>query len=87
NHALAVKSDGSLWAWGSNTKGQLGDDTTTNHNAPVKVGDGYADVAAGESHSLGLKKDGTLWAWGYNGSGQVGDGTTVDKHIPVNIAN
>jgi hypothetical protein len=84
-HSLAVKTDGSLWAWGNNTLGQLGDGTNLSRNKPVKIMDGVFSVAAKEFHSLALKKDGSLWAWGNNEYGQLGDGTTINRYTPVKI--
>jgi alpha-tubulin suppressor-like RCC1 family protein len=88
-HSLAVKTDGTLWAWGRNDFGQLGDGTTTNKNSPIQIGTGsnWADVAGGHVFSLALKNDGTVWAWGRNESGQFGDGTTVNKSSPVQIGS
>ncbi len=88
SHTLATKSDGSLWAWGYNYHGQLGDGTTTGSNTPVQImppGSGATGVAGGGSHSLALKSDGSLWAWGLNNYGQLGDGTTTNLHTPVQI--
>lgn len=85
DHSLALKTDGTLWAWGSNNEGQLGDGTTVKKSSPVQVGTGYAAISAGGYHSLALKTDGTLWAWGNNDNGQLGNGTTVDKSSPVQI--
>ena len=86
-HSLALKSDGTVWAWGQNTYGQVGDGTTTNKRTPVQVSglNGVTAVAAGEYHSLALKSDGTVWAWGENGHGQLGDGTTTDSGAPVQV--
>ena len=79
-HSLAIKKDGSLWAWGWNRSGQIGDGTTIDKITPVKIMDNVISVAAGESHSLALKADGSLWAWGDNLYGQLGDGTvTIDS--------
>lgn len=64
-HSLAVKADGSLWAWGWNGSGQLGDGTTEDRHAPIKVMDNVTAVAAGDGFSLAVKTDGSLWAWGY----------------------
>ncbi len=76
-HTLAIKQDSSLWAWGRNNAGQLGDGTQINRNAPVRIGDGYVAVSAGMYHSLGLQADSTLWAWGLNNVGQLGTGANV----------
>ena len=82
-HSLALKSDGTVWAWGLNSSGQLGNGTTTNQSYAVQVKlvggaalTGIADIAAGANHSLARKTDGTLWAWGSNANGQLADGTT-----------
>lgn len=86
-HSLALKSDGTVWAWGWNWAGQLGDGTTTNRATPVQVSalTGMRAVGAGGDHSLGVKSDGTLWAWGRNDMNQLGDGTTVDRTTPVQV--
>jgi alpha-tubulin suppressor-like RCC1 family protein len=87
NHGLAAKDDGTVWAWGLNNWGQLGDGTTNNRTAPVQVSGlyGIVDVAAGFSHSLALRYDGTVWAWGNNNYGQVGDNTTTTRLTPVQV--
>jgi alpha-tubulin suppressor-like RCC1 family protein len=85
-HSLAVKTDGTVWAWGYNGYGQLGDNTTVNKTTPVQVGlSGVTNVAAGAFHSLAVKTDGTVWAWGYNYYGQLGNNTTVQKNAPVKV--
>lgn len=84
-HSLALKSDSTVWAWGNNSDGQLGDRETINRRIPVEVL-GLKDVIAiaGEnSNSLALKLDGTVWVWGNNSDGQLGDGTTKKKYFPV----
>jgi alpha-tubulin suppressor-like RCC1 family protein len=81
--SLLVKSDGSLWAMGDNTYGQLGNGTFNQTNRPVLiVTNGVTAVAAGWYHSLFLKTDGSLWAMGANGSGQLGDGTLNSTNRP-----
>jgi hypothetical protein len=86
-HSLAVKSDGTVWAWGYNKYGQLGDGTTTQRTTPVQVLglSGVVAVAGGGSHSLAIRSDGTVWAWGYNSYGQLGDGTTTNRPSPVQV--
>jgi YD repeat-containing protein len=84
---VAVKTDGTLWAWGYNGFGELGDGTTTQRVTPVQVGTDtrWASVAAGQWHTVAVKTDGTLWAWGNNSYGQLGDGTTTQRHAPVQV--
>jgi alpha-tubulin suppressor-like RCC1 family protein len=86
-HSLALKSDGTVWAWGSNSNGQLGDNSLTNHAVPVQVSGltNVTAIAAGVNFSLVLKGDGSVWAWGYNGSGQLGDNSTIDRWTPVQV--
>jgi len=87
-HALALMSDGSVWAWGDNAEGQLGDGTTTSRSASVRVVGltSVTAIAAGTAHSLALRADGTVWAWGKNTSGQLGDGTTAPRLIAQRVA-
>ena len=86
-HTVAIKNDNTLWAWGDNSFGQLGDSNVTSENQPYKIGadSSWDTVSCGTRHTLAIKKDGTLWAWGYNSNGQLGDGTTINKNIPVQI--
>ena len=84
-HTMAIKDDGSLWAWGYNYYGQLGDGTREDRRTPVKIMDGVAQVSAGHYHTMAIKSDGSLWAWGYNRLGQLGDGTREDRRTPVKI--
>ncbi len=76
-----MKSDGTVWAWGDNAFGNLGNGTTTNSSVPVQV-EGLANVkfiAGGRDHSLAIETNGTVWAWGWNEYGQVGDGTKTNR--------
>ena len=84
-HSFAIKTDGSLWAWGSNGMGQYGNGNYTDSRVPVHIMDGVVSVAAGCFHSLAIKSDGSLWAWGYNNYGQLGDGTTTNSTIPIKV--
>jgi alpha-tubulin suppressor-like RCC1 family protein len=79
-HSLALMADGSVWAWGSNGMGQLGNGNTTNSNRPVKVFGltSVTAVAAGSQHSLAVTSDGSVYGWGENARGQLGTGTTTD---------
>ena len=86
-YSLALKSDGTLWAWGWNGFGQLGNGTADSSKVPKPIGidADWVMISAGTYHNLALKSDGTLWAWGYNYYGQIGDGTTMDRYVPVQI--
>ena len=85
SHTVALKSNGTLWAWGNNQVGQLGDGTTTNKATPTQIGSdtNWSAVATGYEHTVGLKSDGTLWGWDLNEDGPLGDGTTADKTTPT----
>ncbi|MBY9084659.1 hypothetical protein KIH86_10500 [Paenibacillus sp. HN-1] len=87
-HNLALKSDGTVWSWGTNSSGQLGNGTTTNTTVPAAIStlSGVTAIAAGSSHSLALKSDGSVWAWGYGGSGQLGDGSLTVRTTPVAVS-
>ncbi len=86
-HSLALRKDSTVWAWGRNVNGQLGDSTTTNSSIPVKVKglSGIIAISAGGIHSLALKSDGSVYAWGGNINGQLGDSTINDKIFPVRL--
>ncbi|MCL1888191.1 MAG: InlB B-repeat-containing protein [Kiritimatiellaeota bacterium] len=88
-YTVAVKTDGTLWAWGENDDGELGDGTTDEKHIPTQIGtdDDWAIVTAGYHHTLALKTNGTLWAWGVGGSGQLGDGTETSTNIPTKIGD
>ena len=88
-HGLEARSDGTVWAWGDNRFGQLGDGTTTTRLAPVQVTGltGVTQVAGGCVHSLALRSDGTVWAWGDNSVGELGRGTvTGDEVTPAPVS-
>ena len=81
-HTVAVKTDGTLWAWGYNDFGQLGDGTMGDKSIPGQIGTAtnWQAVAAGYYHTVAVKMDGTLWTWGYNYYGQLGDGTALHSN-------
>lgn len=86
-HTVALKDDGTVWSWGDNSYGQLGDGTTDTKDKPIKVV-GLSDIkaiAAGDNSTLALKKDGTVWSWGCNQSGELGLGIKTNKHKPAKI--
>ncbi|NDD85031.1 hypothetical protein EBZ38_12270, partial [bacterium] len=86
SHTACIKTDGTLWMWGSNGSGQLGDNTATNKSSPVQTvagGTNWKQVACGSTHTACIKTDGTLWMWGYNFYGQLGDNTATNKSSPV----
>lgn len=88
NHSIALRRDGTVWTWGANGFGQLGDFATTAGIAtPIQV-DGIAGVkaiAGGGSHSCALAEDGTVWTWGDNRSGQLGTGDRTSRKTPLRV--
>ncbi|MFT8705496.1 InlB B-repeat-containing protein [Bifidobacterium aquikefiricola] len=89
-HTLALGNDGTLYAWGWNGYGQLGDGTTTNRYTPVRVntpkGVTFTSIDGGYRHSLALGSDGNTYAWGSNEYGPLGDETTTDRYTPVRVS-
>lgn len=96
DHVLALKSDKTVWAWGLNRYGQLGDGSTTDRFTPAVVTaltvdsslkvDGVNQIVASGLHSLARKNDGKLVTWGYNANGQLGDGSTTNRSTPVAVS-
>lgn len=82
---LALASDGTVWAWGANDVGQVGDGTTVDRASPLGVLSGAVGIDAGPDFSLAWTADGTLWSWGANGRGQLGDGSVLPCHTPAEI--
>ena len=87
-HSLALRADGTAWAWGRDDVGELGNGAPASSTSlPVQVAlTGIIDIAAGGYHSLAVRADGTTWAWGFNAYGQLGIGTTVDALSPVMVS-
>ncbi len=88
-HSLALKSDGTVLAWGSDARGQLGNNAALDDKptpVPVLGATNIIAISAGYFHSLALKSDGTMLAWGWSGGGQIGDGsvnTAISTPVPV----
>ena len=89
DHCVALRSDGSLWSWGSNDHGQLGLGTadTSAHPTPTRLGAAstWVAVSCGDGSTFALQSNGSLWAWGANSLGQLGLGDTADRHAPVRV--
>ena len=87
SYTVAIRLDGSLWAWGSNFQGQLGDGTFENRHTPVQIGldTNWISVLAGGLHTTAIRADGSLWTWGGNQFGQLGNGTTNGTNFPVRV--
>lgn len=82
----AIKTDGTLWTWGGNLYGELGDSTKTSRSSPIQtitLGNNWKQASCGYLHMAAVKTDGTLWAWGYNNYGGLGDSTTISRSSPV----
>ena len=86
----AASPTGTIWAWGYNVDGELGNGTNTDSNIPVQVslpsGVTMTNIAAGDGDCLALASNGTVWAWGDNSAGELGNGTNTDSDIPVKVS-
>ncbi len=87
SHALAIKANGSLWAWGKGSFGQLGVGVLEDKREPVRIGSDidWKTAAARADASFAIKTDGSLWAWGRNRYGCLGDGTEVNRPAPTRV--
>jgi len=89
--SVAVKTDGTLWSWGYNASGELGQNSQVQYSSPVQVGSATDWATAYGSHVFGLynvhsiKTDGTLWAWGHNGNGKLGTNNLTQYSSPIQI--
>jgi len=85
-HTAAIKTDGTLWVWGDNSAGQLGNNTIISRSSPVQTisgGTNWKQVYAGYGHTAAIKTDGTLWLWGFGTSGELGNNSTLSRSSPV----
>src|SRR5262249_26296470 len=89
SHSLAMTMGGAVWAWGSNSSGQLGDGTTTGKTSPALLAgiNGRMAVSACSSQRPERKSDDTVWGWGSNSSGQLGDGTKIQRTPPPHVSH
>lgn len=86
NSVTALKYDGTLWTWGNNSGGQLGDNTTTNRSSPVQEvtqSTNWIDIGGCADTSAGIKSDYSLWLWGSNSRGNLGDNSATNRSSPV----
>ena len=81
---FGIKCDNTLWAWGHNPSGDVGDGTTVSRSSPVQIPGAWC-CAKGRQSAIGKKTDGTHWSWGSNPHGQIGDGTTTPRSSPVAV--
>jgi hypothetical protein len=81
----AIKTDGTLWTWGNNDSGKLGNSSGLNVSTPITTftgGTNWKQVSAGQNHTAAIKTDGTLWTWGNNSNGQLGSNTGFSRPTP-----
>ncbi|MBC7796356.1 MAG: carboxypeptidase regulatory-like domain-containing protein [Pyrinomonadaceae bacterium] len=86
--SMALKSDGTVWVWGDNTNGAIGNGTTGGlMTAPMKADiANVVQITAGANHCVAVKSDGTVWAWGFGLNGQIGDGSFNDRNVPTRVS-
>ena len=87
DYSLGLQTNGTLWAWGSNQYGQLGNGSTTNYSSPIQIGTltTWQQVSASTYHTAAIKTDGTLWAWGLNSYGGLGNGNIINYSSPIQV--
>jgi alpha-tubulin suppressor-like RCC1 family protein len=87
HHSVAIRTDGTLWSWGRNNYGGLGNGNYLDSPVPEQIGtdNDWKMVSMGQVFVTAIRNDGSLWAWGQNNQSQVGDGTVANKNVPVHI--
>jgi alpha-tubulin suppressor-like RCC1 family protein len=87
-HSAALRQDGTLWLWGANRNGQLGQRSPATSLSPLQLGTAtWRSVAVGTRHTVAVRADSTLWAWGDNAQGQLGDGTYGARAVPGQVGS
>jgi alpha-tubulin suppressor-like RCC1 family protein len=87
-HSIGLRSNGTVYTWGCNARGQLGTNNTTSRNSPGTIVGGFTDwcqITAGYQTQMALRTNGTIWSWGYANQGVLGDNTVVSKSSPVSV--
>jgi alpha-tubulin suppressor-like RCC1 family protein len=84
---MALAAGGSIWVWGDNSSGQLGDGTVTSRPMPVQLSglSNFTALSAGDYHALALRNDNTVWVWGFGEYGQLGDNSPTFRPAPVSV--
>jgi alpha-tubulin suppressor-like RCC1 family protein len=87
SHTFSIKTDGTLWAWGSNSYGQLGDGTRVAKSSPVQIGalTSWTQVALGGGHTIAVRGNGTLWTWGNGDYGRLGHDNAISRSSPTQV--
>lgn len=88
NYRSGIQMNGSLWSWGNNDYGQLGDNTTNTRSSPVQEFTeslDWKEVSCGDQQTIAIKTNGTLWSWGQNDTGELGLGDTAQRNSPTQI--
>ncbi len=88
NHSASIKEDGTLWSWGQNNSGELGDASNLSKVVATQesTASSWKSVSCGYDHTIAIKDDGTLWTWGNNFYGQLGNSSTTNSNIPIQIS-
>jgi alpha-tubulin suppressor-like RCC1 family protein len=89
DYTAGIRTNGTLYLWGANTCGKLGDSSTINKSSPVSTNGGgfnWCVISLGDDHAIGIKADGTAWTWGRNSAGQLGSGNTINRSSPALVA-
>lgn len=87
DHCLALQNDNSLWSWGYNANGELGNGGGSDQISQIGTATDWTGIGAGQNHSLAVKSDGTLWSWGSNNYGQLGLGNLLSVNVPTQVGN